>query len=205
MIAERQAQAGQHAAAAKTFAQALQTAQAIADEWWRSKALAVIAERQAQAGLYPEALQTAQAIAVEWRRSGVLTVIAERQAQAGMLDCAIETAKEIPNARKQNETRWAIAIIAVEIGKPAFAQQLASRMSIGREEKLLKLVDLLAERGEKATFLALLPRCGWSRVMAVIACLSLPRLYPQRNLAVLNVLVNELNIGGTEHSDGEVI
>jgi hypothetical protein len=30
-------------------------------------------------------------------------------------------------------------------------------------------------------------------------------LYPQRNLAVLNVLVNELNIGGTEHSDGEVI
>ena len=205
VIAERQAQAGQHAAAANTFAQALQTAQAIADEEQRSEALAVIAERQAQAGLYPEALQTAQAIAVEWRRSGVLTVIAERQAQAGMLDCAIETAKEIPNARKQNETRWAIAIIAVEIGKPAFAQQLASRMSIGREEKLLKLVDLLAERGEKATFLALLPRCGWSRVMAVNACLSLPRLYPQRNLAVLNVLVNELNIGGTEHSDGEVI
>ena len=185
--------------------EALAIAQALADEWWRSEALAVIAERQAQAGLYPEALQTAQAIAVEWRRSGVLTVIAERQAQAGMLDCAIETAKEIPNARKQNETRWAIAIIAVEIGKPAFAQQLASRMSIGREEKLLKLVDLLAERGEKATFLALLPRCGWSRVMAVNACLSLPRLYPQRNLAVLNVLVNELNIGGTEHSDGEVI
>jgi tetratricopeptide (TPR) repeat protein len=205
VIAERQAQAGQHAAAANTFAQALQTAQAIADERWRSEALAVIAVRQAQAGLYPEALQTAQAIEDEEQRSGVLTVIAERQAQAGMLDCAIETAKEIPNAREQNETRWAIAIIAVEIGKPAFAQQLASRMSIGREEKLLKLVDLLAERGEKATFLALLPRCGWSRVMAVNACLSLPRLYPQRNLAVLNVLVNELNIGGTEHSDGEVI
>jgi recombinational DNA repair protein (RecF pathway) len=198
VIAERQAQAG-------LYPEALQTAQAIAYEGRRSKALAVIAERQAQAGLYPEALQTAQAIEDEEQRSGVLTVIAERQAQAGMLDCAIETAKEIPNARKQNETRWAIAIIAVEIGKPAFAQQLASRMSIGREEKLLKLVDLLAERGEKATFLALLPRCGWSRVMAVNACLSLPRLYPQRNLAVLNVLVNELNIGGTEHSDGEVI
>jgi recombinational DNA repair protein (RecF pathway) len=198
VIAERQAQAG-------LYPEALQTAQAIADEWRRSEALAVIAERQAQAGLYPEALQTAQAIADEEQRSEALTVIAERQAQAGMLDCAIETAKEIPNARKQNETRWAIAIIAVEIGKPAFAQQLASRMSIGREEKLLKLVDLLAERGEKATFLALLPRCGWSRVMAVNACLSLPRLYPQRNLAVLNVLVNELNIGGTEHSDGEVI
>jgi len=61
----------------------------------------------------------------------------------------------------------------------------------------------LAQQSEKATFLALIPLCGWSLGMAIKASLSLATLYPQHNLAVLEVLARGLRDGGDSHSDDE--
>jgi hypothetical protein len=66
-------------------------------------------------------------------------------------------------------------------------------------------MDALVQRGEKATFLVLLPLCGWSRVMAFKVCLSIATLYPEHNLAVLKLLARELGVGRDGESDSEKI
>jgi tetratricopeptide (TPR) repeat protein len=190
---------------AAIFAEALQTAQSIECDEVRSEALAVVAAYQARAGQYVEALQTARKIENELRLSCALESIAEYQAQAGLLDLAVRTAKEIPGEDGRNENLWAIAITAAKVGKSTLAQQLLSCLSVAHEEHIFTLTSILAERGEKSTFLAILPLCGWSRTIAFKACFSIATLYPQHHLAVLEVLARELGVGRDGESDSEKI
>jgi tetratricopeptide (TPR) repeat protein len=190
---------------AAIFAEALQTAQSIECDEVRSEALAVVAAYQARAGQYVEALQTARKIENELRLSCALESIAEYQAQAGLLDLAVRTAKEIPGEDGRNENLWAIAITAAKVGNSTLAQQLLSCLSVAHEEHIFTLTSILAERGEKSTFLAILPLCGWSRTIAFKACFSIATLYPQHHLAVLKLLARELGVGRDGESDSEKI
>jgi tetratricopeptide (TPR) repeat protein len=193
--------------------QALEVARQIKDSNIRLGAVYEVVKALAQAGQAEQALAAAERIEEADERSWAYRAVALAFAKEGdtaraieTLKRALEAANEIRNPSSRYSTVWEIARVTAEIGAGELAQQLVLyELPVGRGEKLPAIMNVLAQRGDTATFLALLPLCGWSRVMAVNACLSLPRLYPQRNLAVLNVLVNELNIGGTEHSDGEVI
>ena len=90
------------------------------------------------------------------------------------------------------------------MGAGEVAQQLVVyELPVGRGEELPAIMSVLAQRGDTATFLALLPLCGWSRVMAFKVCLSIATLYPQHNLAVLEVLARGLRDGGDIRSDDE--
>jgi hypothetical protein len=73
----------------------LQMAQSIKNDSYRSKALARIAESQAEAGEFDAALHMVQSITEDYYRSEALAKIAEQQAQAGQFDAAIDTSKFI--------------------------------------------------------------------------------------------------------------
>ena len=125
--------------------------------------------------------------------------------EPGLLDLAVRTAKEIPGEDGRNENLWAIAITAAKVGNSTLAQQLLSCLSVAHEEHIFTLTSILAERGEKSTFLAILPLCGWSRTIAFKACFSIATLYPQHHLAVLKLLARELGVGRDGESDSEKI
>jgi len=123
------------------------------------------------------------------------------QAQEALAQ-ALEVARQIGEPGSRYDALWQVAHAAAKMGAGEWAQQLVLyELPVGRGENLPPIMDALAQRGEKATFLALLPLCGWSRVMAFKVCLSIATLYPQHNLAVLELLARELGVGGNSRSD----
>ena len=196
--------------------QALAAAQQIEDAYWRSWAYRAVAVVLAQAGqpqqaqeAFQQALAAAERIEDAYRRSWAYGALA--LAQAGQteqaqkaLAQALEVARQISSPDSRYDALWKVARASAEIGAGELAQQLVLyEPPVGRGENLLPIMDALAQRGEKATFLVLLPLCGWLRVMAFKVCFSIATLYPQHNLAVLEVLARELGIGGDSHSDDE--
>jgi hypothetical protein len=125
------------------------------------------------------------------------------QAQKALAQ-ALEVARQISSPGSRYDALWQVARASAEVGAGELAQQLVVyELPVGRGENLPPIMDALVQRGEKATFLALLPLCGWLRVMAFKVCLLIATLYPQHNLAVLEVLMRELGIGGDIRSDDE--
>jgi tetratricopeptide (TPR) repeat protein len=171
-------QAGQIEQAQEAFQQALAAAERIEDAYGRSLAYRAVALALAQAG------QT-------------------EQAQKALAQ-ALEVARQISSPGSRYDALWQVACASAEIGAGELAQQLVVyELPVGRGEKLPAIMSVLAQRGDTATFLALLPLCGWSRVMAFKVCLLIATLYPEHNLAVLEVLMRELGTGGDIRSDDE--
>jgi tetratricopeptide (TPR) repeat protein len=198
------AQAGQ-------FEQALEVARQIKNSdsrWW---AFCEVVQALAQAGQFEQALQAVQKIEDAYWRFRAYSAVAEALAKEGdtaraieTLKRALEAANEIRNPSSRYSTVWEIARVAAEMGAGELAQQLVLyELPVGRGEELPAIMSVLAQRGDTATFPALLPLCGWSRVMAFKVCLLIATLYPQHNLAVLEVLMRELGIGGDIRSDDE--
>jgi len=198
--------------------QALAAAERIEDAYGRSRAYGAVALALAQAGQTEQAqkaFQQALAAAerIEWAdgRSEAYRAVALALAQAGQteqaqkaLAQALEVARQISSPGSRYDALWQVARASAEIGAGELAQQLVVyELPMGRGEKLPAIMSVLAQRGDTATFLALLPLCGWSRVMAFKVCLSIATLYPQHNLAVLEVLMRELGIGEDIRSDDE--
>jgi tetratricopeptide (TPR) repeat protein len=205
------AQAGQIEQAQEAFQQALAAAERIEDAYWRSEAHRKVALALAQAGQPEQALAAAERIEYDYRRSEAYGAVALALAQAGQpeqaqeaLAQALEVARQISSPGSRYDALWQVARASAEIGAGEVAKQLVVyELPVGRGEKLPAIMSVLAQRGDTATFLALLPLCGWSRVMAFKVCLSIATLYPQHNLAVLEVLMRELGIGGDIRSDDE--
>jgi tetratricopeptide (TPR) repeat protein len=212
------AQAGQIEQAQEAFQQALAAAERIEDAYRRSLAYGVVALALAQAGqieqaqeAFQQALAAAERIEYAYGRSLAYGVVALALAQAGQteqaqkaLAQALEVARQISSPGSRYDALWQVAHASAEIGAGELAQQLVVyELPVGRGENLPPIMDALVQRGEKATFLALLPLCGWSRVMAFKVCLLIATLYPEHNLAVLEVLMRELGIGGDIRSDDE--
>ncbi len=205
------AQAGQIEQAQEAFQQALAAAKRIEEADKRSRAYGAVAEALAQAGLVEQALAEAERIEnADWR-SLAYREVALALAQAGQpeqaqkaLAQALEVARQISSPGSRYNALWQVARASAEIGAGEVAQQLVLyELPVGRGEELPAIMSVLAQRGDTATFLALLPLCGWSRVMAFEVCLSIATLYPEHNLAVLEVLMRELGIGGDIRSDDE--
>jgi tetratricopeptide (TPR) repeat protein len=191
--------------------QALAAAERIENAYWRSWACRKVAEALAQAGLAEQALAAAERIEDADGRSLAYGVVALALAQAGQteqaqkaLAQALEVARQISSPGSRYDALWQVACASAEIGAGELAQQLVLyELPVGRGKNLPAIMSVLAQRGDTATFLALLPLCGWSRVMAFKICLSIATLYPQHNLAVLEVLMRELGTGGDIRSDDE--
>jgi tetratricopeptide (TPR) repeat protein len=204
-------QAEQIEQAQEAFQQALAAAERIEDAYGRSEAYRAVAEALAQAGLVEQALAAAERIEDAYWRSWAYSAVALALAQAGQteqaqkaLAQALEVARQISSPGSRYDALWQVARASAEIGAGELAQQLVLyELPVGRGEKLPAIMSVLAQRGDTATFLALLPLCGWSRVMAFKVCLSIATLYPQHNLAVLEVLMRELGIGEDIRSDDE--
>jgi hypothetical protein len=156
-------------------------------------------------------MAAAERIENAYRRSEAYGAVALALAQAGQpeqaqkaLAQALEVARQISSPGSRYDALWQVARASAEVGAGELAQQLVVyELPVGRGENLPPIMDALVQRGEKATFLALLPLCGWLRVMAFKVCLLIATLYPQHNLAVLEVLMRELGIGGDIRSDDE--
>jgi tetratricopeptide (TPR) repeat protein len=165
----------------------------------------------AQAGQVEQALAAAERIEDAYWRSRAYRAVALALAQAGQteqaqkaLAQALEVARQISSPGSRYDALWQVARASAEIGAGELAQQLVVyELPVGRGEELPAIMSVLAQRGDTATFLALLPLCGWLRVMAFKVCLSIATLYPQHNLAVLEVLMRELGTGGDIRSDDE--
>jgi tetratricopeptide (TPR) repeat protein len=203
-VAKALAQAGQPE-------QALAAAKRIENAYWRSEAYGAVALALAQAGQFEQALAAAKRIENAYRRSEAYRKVALALAQAGQpeqaqkaLAQALEVARQISSPGSRYDALWQVARASAAIGAGELAQQLVVyELPVGRGEELPAIMSVLAQRGDTATFLALLPLCGWSRVMAFKVCLSIATLYPQHNLAVLEVLMRELGVGGDIRSDDE--
>jgi tetratricopeptide (TPR) repeat protein len=191
--------------------QALAAAERIEDAYRRSEAYRAVVKALAQAGQFEQALAAAERIEDAYERSRAYGAVALALAQAGQteqaqkaLAQALEVARQISSPGSRYDALWQVARASAEIGAGELAQQLVVyELPVGRGEELPAIMSVLAQRGDTATFLALLPLCGWSRVMAFKVCLSIATLYPQHNLAVLEVLMRELGIGGDIRSDDE--
>jgi tetratricopeptide (TPR) repeat protein len=198
--------------------QSLQVARQIMDTEERSRAYCEIALALAQVGdrarsqrAFDEALKAAEQIANAFWRSWAYCEIALALAQAGdgmraqvALEQALKAAKEIGDAEERSDALWEVWQTAAESGCAEWAHRLGLyELPVERREKLAAIMATLAQRSEKATFLALLPLCGWSLGMAIKASLLLAKLYPQHNLAVLELLARELGISGDSRSDDE--
>jgi tetratricopeptide (TPR) repeat protein len=171
-------QAGQIEQAQEAFQQALAAAERIEYAYGRSLAYGVVALALAQAG------QT-------------------EQAQKALAQ-ALEVARQISSPDSRYDALWQVARASAAIGAGELAQQLVLyELPVGRGEELPAIMSVIAQRGDTATFLALLPLCGWLRVMAFNVCLLIATLYPEHNLAVLEVLARGLRDGGDSHSDDE--
>jgi tetratricopeptide (TPR) repeat protein len=212
------AQAGQIEQAQEAFQQALAAAERIENAYGRSEAYREVALALAQAEqieqaqeAFQQALAAAERIEEADERSEAYGAVALALAQAGQaeqaqkaLAQALEVARQISSPGSRYDALWQVAHASAEIGAGELAQQLVLyELPVGRGEELPAIMSVLAQRGDTATFLALLPLCGWSRVMAFKVCLSIATLYPQHNLAVLEVLMRELGIGGDIRSDDE--
>jgi tetratricopeptide (TPR) repeat protein len=205
------AQAEQIEQAQEAFQQALAAAKRIEEADKRSEAYREVALALAQAGQPEQALAAAERIEdADWR-SEAYGAVALALAQAGQteqaqkaLAQALEVARQISSPGLRYDALWKVARASAEIGAGEVAKQLVVyELPVGRGEELPAIMSVLAQRGDTATFLALLPLCGWSRVMAFKVCLSIATLYPQHNLAVLEVLMRELGIGEDIRSDDE--
>jgi tetratricopeptide (TPR) repeat protein len=191
--------------------QALAAAERIEEAGNRSWAYRAVALALAQAGQVEQALAAAERIEDAYWRSSAYRAVAEALAQAGLADQAqkalaqaLEVARQISSPSSRYDALWKVARASAEIGAGEVAQQLVLyELPVGRGEELPAIMSVLAQWGDTATFLALLPLCGWSRVMAFKVCLSIATLYPEHNLAVLEVLMRELGIGGDIRSDDE--
>jgi tetratricopeptide (TPR) repeat protein len=198
--------------------QALAAAERIEDADWRSRAYGVVALALVQAGqieqaqeAFQQALAAAERIEDAYGRSLAYGAVALALAQAGQteqaqkaLAQALEVARQISSPGSRYDALWQVARASAEIGAGELAQQLVLyELPVGRGEELPAIMSVLAQRGDTATFLALLPLCGWLRVMAFNVCLLIATLYPEHNLAVLEVLMRELGIGGDIRSDDE--
>jgi tetratricopeptide (TPR) repeat protein len=212
------AQAGQPEQAQEAFQQALAAAERIEEADKRSRAYGAVALALAQAGqieqaqeAFQQALAAAERIEYAYGRSLAYGVVALALAQAGQteqaqkaLAQALEVARQISSPGSRYDALWQVARASAEIGAGEVAQQLVVyELPVGRGKNLPPIMDALVQRGEKATFLVLLPLCGWLRVMAFKVCFSIATLYPQHNLAVLEVLMRELGTGGDIRSDDE--
>jgi tetratricopeptide (TPR) repeat protein len=205
------AQAGQIEQAQEAFQQALAAAERIENAYRRSEAYRAVAEALAQAGLAEQALAAAERIEDADGRSRAYRAVALALVQAGQteqaqkaLAQALEVARQISSPGSRYDALWKVARASAEIGAGELAQQLVLyELPVERGENLPPIMDALVQRGEKATFLVLLPLCGWLRVMAFKVCFSIATLYPQHNLAVLEVLMRELGTGGDIRSDDE--
>jgi tetratricopeptide (TPR) repeat protein len=210
-VAEALAQAGQ-------AEQALAAAERIEYDYWHSWAYREVALALAQAGqieqaqeAFQQALAAAERIENAYRRSEAYRKVALALAQAGQteqaqkaLAQALEVARQISSPGSRYDALWQVARASAEIGAGEVAKQLVVyELPVGRGEELPAIMSVLAQRGDTATFLALLPLCGWLRVMAFKVCLLIATLYPQHNLAVLEVLARGLRDGGDSHSDDE--
>jgi tetratricopeptide (TPR) repeat protein len=191
--------------------QALAAAERIEDAYRRSEAYRAVVKALAQAGQFEQALAAAERIEDAYERSRAYGAVALALAQAGQteqaqkaLAQALEVARQISSPGSRYDALWQVARASAEIGAGELAQQLVVyELPVGRGEELPAIMSVLAQRGDTATFLALLPLCGWSRVMAFKVCLSIATLYPEHNLAVLKLLARELGIGGDIRSDDE--
>jgi tetratricopeptide (TPR) repeat protein len=191
--------------------QALAAAKRIENAYWRSEAYGAVAKALAQAGQVEQALAAAERIENAYWRSEAYRKVALALAQAGQpeqaqkaLAQALEVARQISSPGSRYDALWQVARASAEVGAGELAQQLVLyELPVGRGENLPPIMDALVQRGEKATFLVLLPLCGWLRVMAFKVCFSIATLYPQHNLAVLEVLMRELGIGEDIRSDDE--
>jgi tetratricopeptide (TPR) repeat protein len=212
------AQAGQIEQAQEAFQQALAAAEQIEYAYGRSLAYGMVALALAQAGqieqaqeAFQQALAAAERIEDAYGRSLAYGVVALALAQAGQteqaqkaLAQALEVARQISSPDSRYDALWQVARASAAIGAGELAQQLVLyELPVGRGEELPAIMSVLAQRGDTATFLALLPLCGWLRVMAFNVCLLIATLYPEHNLAVLEVLMRELGIGGDIRSDDE--
>jgi tetratricopeptide (TPR) repeat protein len=217
-VAEALAQAEQIEQAQEAFQQALAAAERIEYAYWRSEAYGAVALALAQAGqieqaqeAFQQALAAAERIENAYWRSEAYREVALALAQAGLteqaqkaLAQALEVARQISSPGSRYDDLWQVARASAEIGAGELAQQLVVyELPVGRGEELPAIMSVLAQRGDTATFLALLPLCGWLRVMAFKVCFSIATLYPQHNLAVLEVLARGLRDGGDIRSDDE--
>jgi tetratricopeptide (TPR) repeat protein len=200
--------------------QALAAAERIEDAFWRSEAYRAVALALAQAGqieqaqkAFQQALAAAERIEdADWR-SWAYGAVALALAQAGQaeqaqkaLAQALEVARQISSPGSRYDALWQVARASAEMGAGEVAKQLVVyELPVGRGENLPAIMSVLAQRGDTATFLALLPLCGWSRVMAFKVCLLIATLYPEHNLAVLKLLARELGVGRDGESDSEKI
>jgi len=82
IIAEKQAKSGDITGANTTFEAAIATAKQFEDAYSRSKALAIIAEKQAESKMFEAAIATAKQLEDASDRSEALVIIAEKQANA---------------------------------------------------------------------------------------------------------------------------
>jgi len=212
------AQAGQLEQAQEAFQQALAAAERIEEAGNRSEAYGAVALALVQAEqieqaqeAFQQALAAAERIEdADWR-SWAYGAVALALAQAGQteqaqkaLAQALEVARQISSPGSRYDALWKVARASAEMGAGEVAQQLVLyELPVGRGENLPAIMSVIAQRGDTATFLALLPLCGWSRVMAFKVCLLIATLYPEHNLAVLEVLMRELGIGGDIRSDDE--
>jgi tetratricopeptide (TPR) repeat protein len=212
------AQAGQIEQAQEAFQQALAAAERIEEADERSWAYGAVALALAQAGqteqaqeAFQQALAAAERIEDAFSRLRAYCAVALALAQAGQteqaqeaLAQALEVARQISSPGSRYDALWQVARASAEIGAGELAQQLVVYgLPVGRGEELPAIMSVLAQRGDTATFLALLPLCGWSRMMAFKVCLLIATLYPEHNLAVLEVLARGLRDGGDSHSDDE--
>jgi tetratricopeptide (TPR) repeat protein len=205
------AQAEQIEQAQEAFQQALAAAKRIEEADKRSEAYSAVALALAQAGQPEQALAAAERIEEADKRSEAYGAVALALVQAGQteqaqkaLAQALEVARQISSPGSRYNALWQVARASAEIGAGELAQQLVVyELPVGLGENLPPIMDALVQRGEKATFLALLPLCGWLRVMAFKVCFSIATLYPQHNLAVLEVLARGLRDGGDIRSDDE--
>ena len=207
------AQAEQIEQAQEAFQQALAAAERIEEAGDRSRAYHEVALALAQAGQAEQALAAAERIKEADGRSEAYRAVALALAQAGQteqaqkaLAQALEVARQISSPGSRYDALWQVARASAEIGAGELAQQLVVyELPVGRGENLPPIMDALVQRGEKATFLVLLPLCGWLRVMAFNVCLLIATLYPEHNLAVLKLLARELGVGRDGESDSEKI
>jgi tetratricopeptide (TPR) repeat protein len=210
--------AGDTARAQEVFTESLKAAGQIEDAYWRSWAYRKVALALMQAGqieqaqeAFQQALAAAERIEEADQRSEAYGAVALALAQAGQteqaqkaLAQALEVARQISSPGSRYDALWKVARASAEIGAGELAQQLVLyELPVERGEELPAIMSVLAQRGDTATFLALLPLCGWLRVMAFKVCFSIATLYPQHNLAVLEVLMRELGIGEDIRSDDE--
>ena len=126
-IAEQQGKLGDAAGA-------LATARAIADNFWRSKAMSLIATAQAAAGDAAGAeatLSVALELALETAaddRSRITFPVAEARAAIGDVDGAIALARSMPEPERRNSTLIGIAEAEIEAGNPATARALLAAL-----------------------------------------------------------------------------